>query len=306
MLKRFIAALMLVLLLVPCQLSLADGLTAIPRWTSKPSNEDLQELARMLGKDAIGGTAEIIHSGNFRESASEYSLKVGVAIPGEVYEITDYYLNGNGRSWIEIDWDGYEVWVSASLVQVDASNALDARQVNAYTLIGTSITINARSARARSGAGTEYYTVGYVYGKERYVVLDTDVSDAHKIWYQIRVDGRLGWISSGIAKNDSVYVSTPYISGGSSSSSSGSSSSSRAPSSGSYKPYPVGQTCAIIAQSANARSAAGTSYPVVAYVQRNERYEILDVDTAANGKQWYQIRVDGVYCWISSGVAEVR
>lgn len=313
MLKRLIAVLMLTVTLVCCQTVLAEGLTASSRWSSKPTTEELQEEARILGEEVIGGTAEIIHTGNFRSDASEYSAKAGVAIEGEVYEIIGYYLNSSGRSWIQIDWDGREVWVSASLVRCSVSSALDARYVSTRDLIGTQIRIIAGCARARSGAGTEYYTVGYVYRNESYEVLSARASDTNKIWYQIRVDGRLGWISSGIAENSSYFGGTDTVTSATTSSGSYSggtdtvtSASSATTSSGGSQAYPAGERCTVIAESARARSGAGTEYAVIAYVYRGERYTILSVDNASNGRQWYQVNVDGVNCWISSGVTELK
>lgn len=67
----------------------------------------------------------------------------------------------------------------------------------------------------------------------------------------------------------------------------------------------VGQTCRVTATSANARMGAGTQYAIVEYVFWGERYEILDTATASNGKIWYQIKKDGVICWIASGVTDM-
>ena len=70
--------------------------------------------------------------------------------------------------------------------------------------------------------------------------------------------------------------------------------------------FPVGETCRIAASSANARAGAGTQYGIVEYVFEGERYTILDTAVASNGRTWYKIRVDGLDCWISSGVATIN
>lgn len=311
MFKRLIALLLLVMMLVPCAAAIA---------ASKPSNEDLQDEARLNGTNLIGGAAEVIYTGNLRSDASEYSTKVGVAIEGDVYEITGYFLNNKGRSWIRVDYNGYDCWVSASLVRCSVSNALDARYVSTSSLIGAQIRIIAGIARARSGPDTDFYTVDYVKRNETYQVLDARASSVNKIWYQIRVNGRLGWISSGIAErigyygnsgssyNSYSYSGTDTTTSASTSSSSSSSSSYNNNSSynGGYQVYPTGQTCTIIAESANARSGPGTSYRSVTTVLRGQRYTILAVDTASNGKEWYQISVGGVNCWVSSGVTNMK
>lgn len=64
--------------------------------------------------------------------------------------------------------------------------------------IGQTCRILSSSANARSGAGVEYAIVEYVFCGERFTVLDTDVASNGKTWYQIKKDGNLCWISSGI------------------------------------------------------------------------------------------------------------
>lgn len=130
--------------------------------------------------------------------------------------------------------------------------------------------------------GTDYAVVGYVYRGERYTILDEKTAANGREWYLISVDGVNGWISAGVAEVESI---TGYPSGDAWE--------------GNADRY-----CTIIAQSARARSGAGTDYEVIAYVYRGERYAILDTKTASNGKTWYLVCIDGVNGWISSGVTE--
>lgn len=270
-------------------------------WGYKPSNEDLQDEARLLGDKCIGGTAECIYTCNMRASYSEYSSKVGVLMEGEVYLVTDYYRNSNGRSWIQIDYEGCLVWVSASMVRLNVSDALDADAVNEARLIGCWITINTRLARARSGPGTEYYEVGYVRLNERYVIQSAKASALGKVWYRVRLDNGYGWISSGLAKLDTIPAGAiTGTTGGSTPVNPGRSTGGTV-----NTGYPIGYTCRIIADSGRARSGPDAAYDLVGIVQRGERYQILDYDYASNGKMWYKISIDGVYGWISSGLCEV-
>ncbi len=69
----------------------------------------------------------------------------------------------------------------------------------------------------------------------------------------------------------------------------------------------IGQTCKIVADSARTRTGAGTNYPqTLEYVFGGEQFYVYDIDVASNGKVWYQIKVDGLMCWVSSGVASVN
>ncbi|MBQ7848265.1 MAG: SH3 domain-containing protein [Clostridia bacterium] len=283
--KRIIT---IILMLAALLLFSACALAEAP--DSKPSTEDLQEEARFLGPELIGGTARVIHTGNYRAKASQDSEKVGVTTEGEIYEIIGYCLNSDGRCWIQIDLEGAEVWVSASLVRCSVSFALDVRKVPEASLVGTEIRIAAGRARVREDVGTEHPTVAYVRSGQRYQVLDAYADQAGKIWYQIEVDGLPGWISSGLAEN-SVYpgnyapVTKVYGAGS--------------------DEYPTGCRCTVIAESARARAGAGTEFDVVGYVYAGEKYTILSVATASNGRPWYQVKADDVVCWISSGVTEL-
>lgn len=63
---------------------------------------------------------------------------------------------------------------------------------------GQTCVITASGGNARSGAGTQYSTVGYVETGDRYTVLDTARASNGVTWYKINVGGRYGWISSGL------------------------------------------------------------------------------------------------------------
>lgn len=61
----------------------------------------------------------------------------------------------------------------------------------------------ASSARVRSGAGTQYDTVAYVFDGECYEILDKKIGNTGKTWYKIYVGNDFrtyGWISSGICE----------------------------------------------------------------------------------------------------------
>lgn len=72
-----------------------------------------------------------------------------------------------------------------------------------------------------------------------------------------------------------------------------------------YQPFPVGETCRIQAVSGNARSGPGQEYELVTVVYRGDYYEIYAVQMASNGRNWYKIRVNGQYCWVSSGIVTI-
>lgn len=64
--------------------------------------------------------------------------------------------------------------------------------------VGQTCRIISVSANARSGAGTQYSIVEYVFRGERFEILDTDKASNGKTWYKIKKDGTICWISSGV------------------------------------------------------------------------------------------------------------
>lgn len=68
---------------------------------------------------------------------------------------------------------------------------------------GTYCRVIASSAHARSGPGTQYDTVAYVYDGERYEILEKQIGNTGKTWYKIYVGKEYrtyAWISSGLCE----------------------------------------------------------------------------------------------------------
>lgn len=64
--------------------------------------------------------------------------------------------------------------------------------------VGQTCLITASGGNARTGAGTQYGIVGYVENGDMFTVLDTKTASNGVTWYKVNVNGRYGWISSGL------------------------------------------------------------------------------------------------------------
>ena len=53
-----------------------------------------------------------------------------------------------------------------------------------------------------------------------------------------------------------------------------------------------------------ARSGPGQEYSQVAICIKGNGFVVRDIRRGSNGKNWYNISVDGISCWISSGLAD--
>ena len=135
------------------------------------------------------------------------------------------------------------------------------------------------AGNVRAYANRNSTVIGSVYIDEEYEVLSYDFGASNSVWLQIKHQNRDGWISASLVRISDAPGRNPW------------------------DEWYIGQTCRITTSSGRARLAAGTDYPIVEYVGRNEEYTVLDIDYASDGTLWFQIMKDGNLCWISSGIA---
>lgn len=163
--------------------------------------------------------------------------------------------------------------------------------------IGRSCVVWVDSGVARSGPGTNYSQAGYIKVNDVLTILDSQMGNTGKDWYQVRVDGKLCWISSGLVLLDGNQEGTAY----------GVPIQPVDP----YPEYPVtatylvGKWARINASSAHVRQDPNTTSATVGYVKSNQYYLILECRVGSTGKIWYKIEVDDVKGWISSGLVTI-
>jgi len=99
------------------------------------------------------------------------------------------------------------------------------------------------------------------------------------------------WGYYGVAEEDSLFVPEP----------------AKAPSTyyGDTKGYPVGKMFTVLSGSCHVKRGAGTDYETVNYAYVGERYEVLECRAGSTGKDWYKIKINGAYGWISSGLVSL-
>ena len=160
--------------------------------------------------------------------------------------------------------------------------------------VGRYVTVWVDSGHARSGPGTNYDFLNYVHEGDVLQVLDWDMGNTGKDWYQVRINGRLCWISSGLVTLDGNSNGTAY----------GVPIVLEDP----FADYPqtstylIGRWFRVNPSSAHVRKEPHTDTPTVGYVKENQCYEILDCRNGNTGKAWYKIEVEGEIGWISSGL----
>lgn len=160
--------------------------------------------------------------------------------------------------------------------------------------VGQYCTVWVDSGNARTGAGTQYAHAAYVVKGDVLLILDRKMGGTGKDWYQVRIDGKLCWLSSGLvtfngnsngtANGIPIVLEDPYADYRQSST------------------WKIGQWFRVNSDSAHVREMPNTTSRTVGYVTRNQYYEILDCRIGSTGKEWFLIEVEGEKGWISSGL----
>lgn len=160
--------------------------------------------------------------------------------------------------------------------------------------VGQYVTVWVSSGNARSGPGTTYDFVQYVHEGDRLQVLASLMGNTGKDWYQVRINGRLCWLSSGLVtfngNSEGTAYGVPIIPDDP------------------FAEYPqasthlIGRLAQVTSTSAHVREEPNTDTPTIGYVHRYDCFEILDCRIGSTGKVWYKISINGEYGWISSGL----
>lgn len=285
--KKLTALMLTLCLLLPCAAALADS--AIGRLN--------QQIATRSGP----GT-EYFEPGSFLRKGDYVTVH------------TKVWDSVNEIWWVQVEFtEGYETYRAyTGAWRIDA----DLTDVPEETPLG--IVRVTSDADVFAGPGWDYVMWNdTVYRGTSAVLLEVEAGYAHiecwnerwnqpwRVWAPLRNLSCAGDYTS----MDDTYPANSGYAGNSGSASTDAASGASTSTSGNYNSTvaisPVGHTARIGASSGNARSGAGTEYPIVEYVFCGERFTILDSDVASNGKTWYKIKKDGVLCWISSGICTV-
>lgn len=143
-------------------------------------------------------------------------------------------------------------------------------------------TVNVGILNCRTGAGTGYNTVDYLYKGDRITITGSTYDGTDAQWYQARVNGRTVYVYASMVTLDGAYISS------------------------SDNDHLVGQYAVIQMSKVTARSGPGDSYRAVTTVYHGERYQVRDTSVASDGRTWLKIFAGGTYCWISGGTATVN
>ncbi|PEI50232.1 hypothetical protein CN635_26240 [Priestia aryabhattai] len=141
------------------------------------------------GFGSIGGNQEKAYAATvtYKVTASKLNVRSGAGtnygIIGSVVKDQTLSVVSKSGSWYKINYNGRTGYVSSDYVQSSGTTAPPAES--------TTYTVTASTLNVRSGAGTNYASIGSVTKGQKLSVVSKSGS-----WYKINYNGRTGYVSS--------------------------------------------------------------------------------------------------------------
>ncbi|KRD88231.1 hypothetical protein ASE51_25740 [Bacillus sp. Root147] len=210
------------------------------------------------GFGSIGGNQGKAYAAvTYKVTASKLNVRSGAGttygIIGSVVKGQTLSVVSKSGSWYKINYNGRTGYVSSEYVQASGITTPPAES--------TTYTVTASTLNVRSGAGTNYASIGSVTKGQKLSVVSKSGS-----WYKINYNGRTGYVSSD-------YVQT----------------------SGTTTPPAESITYTVTASTLNVRSGAGTSYASIGSVTKGQKLSVV-----SKSGSWYKINYNGRTGYVSS------
>ncbi|MGG3272440.1 SH3 domain-containing protein [Priestia aryabhattai] len=215
------------------------------------------------GFGSIGGNQEKAYAATvtYKVTASKLNVRSGAGtnygIIGSVVKDQTLSVVSKSGSWYKINYNGRTGYVSSDYVQSSGTATPPAES--------TTYTVTASTLNVRSGAGTNYASIGSVTKGQKLSVMSKSGS-----WYKINYNGRTG------------YVSSDYVQA---------SGTTTAPTT----PPAESTTYTVTASTLNVRSGAGTNYASIGSVTKGQKLSVV-----SKSGSWYKINYNGRTGYVSS------
>ncbi|WP_198530630.1 SH3 domain-containing protein [Priestia megaterium] len=219
------------------------------------------------GFGSIGGNQEKAYAATvtYKVTASKLNVRSGAGttygIIGSVVKDQTLSVVSKSGSWYKINYNGRTGYVSSDYVQASGTTTAPTTppaESAAYTVTASTLNV-------RSGAGTNYASIGSVIKGQKLSVVSKSGS-----WYKINYNGRTG------------YVSSDYVQA---------SGTTTAPTT----PPAESTAYTVTASTLNVRSGAGTNYASIGSVTKGQKLSVV-----SKSGSWYKINYNGRTGYVSS------
>lgn len=225
---------------------------------------------------------------------------------GDQVRVLTKHNNGN-ETWLQVEFNySARSRVRGYVRYADVSAELRRVPTEAPLCTGRIVVQNAQTATGPFSQGYLAY-LSSVRANTSGIIYEVEDGYAHiEYWSYAEGEKWRSWISLDDLQTDWYFSSTGYY-GVAKDSTMYYPSPTKSPSTyyGSTKGYPVGKMFTVISGSCHVKRGAGTEFQTVEYAYVGERYEVLECKTGSTGKDWYRIKINGAYGWISSGLVSL-
>lgn len=216
--------------------------------------------------------------------------------------------SGSDDTWLQVEFYYRGSPVRGYVRKADVNAELRRVTVEAPICTGKVIRQNVTTAAGPYGQGYLVYRSNIRLNTSA-IVYEVDDGYAHiEYWSYDKGEKWRSWIALEDLVTDWYFESTGYYGSSRVETSKYEPSPTNAPSTyygSTGQGYPVGMMFTVISGSCHVKRGAGTDYPTVEYAYVGERYEVLECKTGSTGKDWYRIKINGAYGWISSGLVSL-
>jgi uncharacterized protein YgiM (DUF1202 family) len=218
---------------------------------------------------------------NLRVEPGLDSEVVVVLGEGQQATVVDGPVDADGYTWYQLDADGTVGWSASSfLVAADSADGDGTSEidddVSADLAVGGEAviaTVNDDNVNLRAEPGLDAEVLLKLASGTTATVLDGPVDADDYVWYQLDVEGTVGWVAADFLDIAGTGADTSFT---------------------------AGTTVTVNDDRVNLRAGAGLDADILDKLSTGMTATILDGPTSADGYTWYQVDVDGVTGWVAS------
>lgn len=200
---------------------------------------------------------------------------------GQQATVVDGPVEVDGYAWYQLDADGTVGWSASSfLAATDATSGDGTSEsdgdVSADLAIGgeaATAVVNDDNVNLRAEPGLDAEVLLKLTSGTTATVLDGPVDADDYVWYQLDVDGTVGWVAADFLDIAGAGADTSFASG---------------------------TTVTVNDDRVNLRAGAGLDADILDKLSTGTTATVLDGPATADGYTWYQVDVNGVTGWVAS------
>ena len=229
---------------------------------------------------------------NIRSGAGTDTEKVGKAYEGQSFNYLGKKKNKTGNLWYKLRYSSTKTgWVSSDYSKLQTGSDNSKTTTTAKTVSTKRVVITASEINIRSGAGIDTEKLGKAGQGQSYEYLGSKKNKSGNIWYQIRFNSKVGWVSSEYSKLETEEPATTTAAA-----------------------VVTIKQVVVTGNYVYVRSNAGTKYSKLGTAKKGKTFTYITSKKDSSGKLWYNIQytsakkgwVLSTFCTVKTTTQTVR